>query len=550
MGSIFGSKVLYGVSVTPGIGIEVAQIDYDRHILMNYVSKPFEFDARMTGVGFDLDIFKETLLDALVEIGAPQGSEIVLVLPTTIFSVVDWPASMDQVQIINNVEDGILDTPQFQNEPGEPSYSYCILPNSTIQFNKIVYTALHKSLIMEIALQISSMKYKLVAIDTSVNSSLNALVYSGRVNVAPDASWVMLVVDNNYCRVIPMQGRNYVDCIEERINIGKVLGDAENYDIVVNSVNPILDNTPSPLLYVISKTDLISAKILADKLKYKSQIVHLEANSYTNEPLIDLAVDLDPEKCKLASLDVIGAGVRTKSSQNITAPLNLFNALLGDVYTSQVPPVLGGIELSVENMLKYGIMIAILILAIAFGFSYFIKNTANETESKIQEFNVKIAAIDKFLEENKDISTEKFSEADNVAVGLSDNKNIYSYYTIVGTEIPKKLWLTSLDIGEHVSIEGQADNLESVYAFFRNIKDYNPESAIKLQRLGLAGKSGSKEFTEIGSGDYDTESVLTSLNADFYEFRISDVAETSGKTENNVKKSDTKLPPGLDPIEE
>ncbi|MCQ2743403.1 MAG: PilN domain-containing protein [bacterium] len=547
--NLINKKNIYGVSVTPDIGIEVAQIDYEKGILLNYLSKPFEFDTKMQNTSFDLDIFKEVLHDALLEIGAPQGSEIILTLPTAIFNVKDWPASMDTAQIINNIEDEIAENPLFQNEMDEPIYDWKTMPNSTIQFNKIVYTALNKSLVTEIAIQIQDLKYKLVAIDTSLNACLNALIYSNRVEVDRDTVWVMLVVENNCCRIVTMQGRIYVDCIEEKINIGKVLEDAENYDVVVNAVRSILKNTPSSMLYVLSKTDLISAKILADKLQYKSQIVHMEANMYASEPLLELAPSIAPEAGKLVSLDVVGAAIRKDYGDNSVAQFNMFNKLLGDIYTSQVPPVFKGIELSIENMLKYGIAIAIVLFVAAFSMLFIINKAMVNQDAKLQKINEDIAAIDKFLEENKDISSNKFSEPDEIKSGLIENKHIYSYYTIVGTEIPKKLWLTSLDIGQHITITGQADNLESVYSFYRNIKDYNPSSEIKLQKLGLAGKSiGNKEFSEIEGDTPDTDSILTSLNADFYEFRISDIAESAKKPEKT--ESNDNLPNNLEPIEE
>lgn len=547
--NLVGKRNVYGVSVTPNVGIEVASIDYNKGILLNYLSKPFEFDIKMQNISFDLDIFKETLYDALLEIGAPQGSEIILTLPTAMFNVKDWPASMDTAQIINNIEDDIAENPLFQNEVDEPIYDWKIMPNSTIQFNKVVYTALNKSLVAEIAIQIQDLKYKLVAIDTSLNASLNALIYSNRVEVDRDSAWVMLVVENNCCRVVTMQGRIYVDCIEEKINIGKVLEDAENYDIVVNAISPILKNRPSSMLYVLSKTDLISAKILADKLQYKSQIVHMEANIYASEPLLELAPSVTPENGKLVSLDVVGAAIRKDYGDNSVAQLNMFNKLLGDIYTNQVPPVFKGIELSIENMLRYGIAVAIIVLVVAFCITFIVKRAMVEQETKLQKYIDDIVTIDKFLDENKEVSANKFSEPDEIKSGLIENKHIYSYYTIVGTEIPKKLWLTSLDIGQHVTITGQADNLESVYGFYRNIKDYDPSSEIKLQKLGLAGKSiGNKEFSEVEGDIPNTDSILTSLNADFYEFRISDVAEPAKNPEKT--ESNDKLPNNLEPIEE
>ena len=132
------------------------------------------------------------------------------------------------------------------------------------------------------------------------------------------------------------------------------------------------------------------------------------------------------------------------------------------------------------------------------------------------------------------------------------NKNIFTYYQIVGTEIPQKLWLTNLELGKYTTIEGQADNLESVYSFFRNIKDYNPKSAVKLQSLGLA--TASKLTTLSNEGSFDTDSILSSMNADFYQFRISDAPyeKSTGAQKgdkNNSKGSKSSLPLGLEPLD-
>ena len=441
MGLNFSKKAVVGVSVTPDVGIEVAQINYEKRLLKNYVCKPFSFDAKLQG-NFDLDIFKETLYDALVEIGAPQGSEIVLNLPSCLFEVKDWPASMERMQVVSAIEDELYESPLFKNSSDEVVYSYAQLPNSTVQFNKYAYAAAPKNIVMEIAVQIRDLNYKLVAIDTSVNSTLNALIYSGRVDVAPNISSVMLMVENTCCRLITMQGRSYVDYKEEKINIGRVLEENENYEIVLNAVTPILGRIPSSLLYVISKTDVISAEALASKVSYGASIVHQEVNSYNKTPFIELAFDMDPAKCRLASLDVIGAAIKRDFGQNSLAPLNLFNEILGDVYTSQVPPVVAGIELSIENMLKFGIVFAIVILGLAFTGVYLLSNGKAEKEAQLQKLDTDIATITQYLKEHDDVSTQAFSEVDEIRIGLTDNKNIYSYYTIVGTEIPKKLWLT------------------------------------------------------------------------------------------------------------
>ena len=233
-----------------------------------------------------MDIFKETLQDLFLELDISKGADVAITLPAAAFKVNDYPASLNEEQISNVIEEELTENPIFKET--EPCTSAVKLPNSTIQFNKIAYTAEPKVQLIEIAMQIKELGYNLVNIDTSVNSTLNALIYRERVDVSPNTSWVMLLIENNVCRIIPMQGRNYVDYFEEKVGIGEVLGDAENYATVVAAVNPIIKNLPSQYLYVVSKTNVISAEALAGKLIYNGQIIHHEANCFTKESFLEV----------------------------------------------------------------------------------------------------------------------------------------------------------------------------------------------------------------------------------------------------------------------
>ena len=404
-------------------------------------------------------------------------------------------------------------------------------------------------MLLEIAMQIKELGYKLIKIDTSTNSTLNALIYNERVDVSPDTSWVLLLVENNCCRVISMQGRNYVDCYEELISIGEVLGDEENYSTVINAVNPILKNLPSQCLYVVSKTNLISAKLLADKLEYGAQIVHQESNYFSTAPFLPMVSDIDVRTASGISLDTIGAAITRDFGAESTAHINLFNASLGDIYLLEQPPILKigdfSIVFSMENMVLVSVIITVIAVVLTLVALLPLNGTVSQKKGELSKVEANISQIQSFLDENKLISSELFDEGDEIRVGLMHNKAVYTYYTIVGTEIPKKLWLTSLKFDKYITIEGQADNLESIYAFFRNIKDYDPESNIKLQKLGLATKSKLTALTE--EEVFDTDSIITSMNADFYEFRISNAPEVQ-KTDNQSKKGAGNLP-DLEPIE-
>lgn len=534
---LFKKSIVVGVSVTSEIGLEVAQIDFATRTVLKYANRPLEYDINRRDIA-DLDIFKETLKDVMDELAIPKGASVVLNLPTVVFKVNDYPAALDEAQVSNAIEEELSEYPLFQNT--DPCSSATVLPNSTIQFNKVAYTAAQRATIVEVVMAIKDLGYKTLAIDTSVNSTLNALMLKDRVNTEGDVSWVLLLVENNCCRILPMNGRNYVDAFEERISIGEVLGDAENYSTVISAVSPLLKNLPSQYLCVVSKTNIISAEILASKLSYPAPIIHQEANSFSNEAFMDISPDVDESLAPIISLDIIGAAVYQDFLPYSSAHFNLFNKSLGDIYLEEQPPefTIAGrrIVLSIENLIKIFIVLAILIALPALIAFFMLNNNIKTEQDTIADLDAKIQQMTKFLKDNESVSSDLFDEGDEIKVGLEHNKNIYSYYTIIGTEIPRKLWLTHVKFGDKTTIEGQADNLESVYAFFRSIKDYNPESEIKLQKLGLASSS-QPQILDDSSQDFETDSILTSMNADFYEFRISDEPEVK---KEDLKKDDLK----------
>lgn len=549
---------IVGVSVTPEVGLEVAQIDFATQTVLKYGIRQLEYDASRREIA-DLDLFKEALQDLFFELQIPKGTEVVLNIPTVAFKTNDYPAALDEAQISNAIEEELADHYIFKTV--EPAVSAVRLPNASMQFYKIAYTAAQKQMLIEIALGIKDMGYKLVGIDTSVNSVLNALMYKQRVDVSID-SWVLLIVDSYCCTIITMNGKNYVDTYEERISIGQVLDDAENYSTVVGTVTPILKNLPSKYLCVVSKTNIISAEVLASKLSYTAPIIHQEANCFSKEAFLELGPEVDEKFANIVSLDIIGAAIYKDFEQYSDAHFNLFNKSLGDIYTSEQPPeiMLGGrtIVFTPQLLIFAFIVVAIVIILPTVGALLYYANLISTQQNKMAELDQKVQEINQFLKDNENVSSDLFDEGDEIRLGLAHNKNIYSYYTIVGTEIPKKLWLTHLKLSDKTTIEGQADNLESVYAFFRSIKDYNPNSDIKLQKLGLASKTSFTPIEEnVENGDntnsqeFDTDSILTSLNADFYEFIISD-DPNAGKSQakQGTENTDNNGLPGLEPINE
>lgn len=522
----FKKSSVVGVSITPENGLEIAQIDFTSGTVLKYGRKSVDYNIVRREIA-DLDLFKDTLTDLLEELDIPKGTELVLNMPPSAFKIVDYPASLDELQIESAIEEELYDNPYLKNY--EPAYSHKFTATS-LQFNKVAYTAVQKSTLIELILFIRELGYKIKTIDTSVNSIFNSLVYLDRVNTEPDTNWVLLTIDNGCCRIMSVQGKMYVDVYEEKVSIGDVLSDAENYATVIAAVEPILAKMPSKYLCIVSTTNVISAEIVANKIKYSSPIIYQEANCYLKDALLKLSPLVEEEYARSISLEVIGAAIYPDYAARNTINFNLFNKTLGDIFLLEQPPTImnGKVVLTNEFLIAVFAVFVVVIGIFAFCVWGWLGVQTKNMQNDIDNMNSEIERIKAYLEAHKDISANTFDEGDEIRIGLAHNKNVYSYYTIVGTEIPKKLWLTHLKLGDKTTIEGQADNLESVYAFFRSIKDYNPESDITLQKLGLAAV-GSNKITEL-----DKDAILTTLDADFYEFRISNEIEVK----KPAKKSD------------
>ena len=266
---MFKKSSVIGVSISPEKGLEVAQVDYSSGLVHKYKRKSIEYNSVKREIA-DLDIFKETLQELLEELNIPKNSEIVLNMPAVTFKVGDYPSALEEVQVESAIEEELYDNPYLKNY--EPCYGYSLI-NSSLQFNKYAYTALQKSTMIEIIMSIQEMGYKVTAIDNSVSSMLRSLIYLDRVNTDPDTNWVLLTVDNSCCRIISMMGKKYLDVFEEKISIGEVLSDAENYTTVISAIEPILKSLPSKYLCVVSKTNIISAEVLSNKIQYSAPII-------------------------------------------------------------------------------------------------------------------------------------------------------------------------------------------------------------------------------------------------------------------------------------
>ena len=108
----FKKNSVVGISISPELGLEVAEVDYLEKRVCKYARAPLAYDYVQKNIA-DLDIFKETLQDLLANLEIPKGSDIVLNMPPVAFDITEYPASLTNEQVEIAIEENLASLPIF-----------------------------------------------------------------------------------------------------------------------------------------------------------------------------------------------------------------------------------------------------------------------------------------------------------------------------------------------------------------------------------------------------------------------------------------------------
>lgn len=532
------------VAITPEMGIEVAELNFNTGCIVKYANRRFDQQVTIRNIIPDMDMFKELLHDCFVELGV-KNAEVVLILPTISMGLGSYMASQANHTIIQSIADD-LTSKELIFRDNDPLVALTSL-SVTIQSKIVAYTASIYPIVQEAAQIICNLGHKIEAIDTSFAATYRTLVQTGKAQIRDNENWMFLLVDGSAARLMALNGDTITEYFEEQImfDYTDTIG---NCDMVISAMQSYWDKVPANYLYIVSRTDNVSAEILAQKLNLNKSTIFLEANGSRKEAFID-APSFAEDIVMQISPDVIGGCLYDEGMLHF----NLFTEDLGDVYLNQQPLVICGVTVTVPKVIALTALILALILGPTGGYWYYlsqecktIQESIDEKDRSINELNAKIRKYDGL------VSTDKFNEKDQIKIGLAANTDVYNYMDLLGKDTPSKLWLTGFQVKKtdttggiqsHIAIEGQADNIDSIYTFYRNIRDSvdsgNAENEAKLQKLGLANKSTKLDFSStlpengfggINSFNENSNDIILSSNADFYEFVI------SNKTLDELKK--------------
>ncbi len=515
-----GSKDTVYLSVTPGIGLELIQLDIQSRTVKNYAYRPLEYNEALRELS-DIEGFKNAVTELFNELKVPLKSSVVLNLPMVLFGSKELPLLLADDAVTEALTSEVEQSYIFKRY--EPVISWTDASNSQSgDLRKLFYSAIQKNVIDDIKNALNELGITLAGIETSLTSILKALAFTGLAaeQMKDNVSWNLMLISQNGYSICSMIGKNIVDYYEEPLAIKSFEGD-EIYNAINASAQITLMSYPANYLYVISETDMVSAELLSKRLQADGIINFWENNSFKKQDALPVSLEVLEETAHKISLEAIGVAV----GNNVNLPIK-FNFMSGssseglsDDPNEPVHVVLGSSEFDISPNAARNIAVAfaIVILIPAIIAFLVVPMIANKKQALLDDVNSRLQQTDAEIkrlqeEQNKQNDFDVNAEIKKV---LTDNRAKLMAYTALGEAVPKNLWVTyfvAKDDGKF-DIKGDSSNVEDIYLFFRNMKDSLISTKLRLHKLEMKSDSVDDAVTIDPNQPTDYEFEVTNMTA-------------------------------------
>ena len=515
-----GSKDTVYLSVTPGIGLELIQLDIQSRTVKNYAYRPLEYNEALRELS-DIEGFKNAVTELFNELKVPLKSSVVLNLPMVLFGSKELPLLLADDAVTEALTSEVEQSYIFKRY--EPVISWTDASNSQSgDLRKLFYSAIQKNVIDDIKNALNELGITLAGIETSLTSILKALAFTGLAaeQMKDNVSWNLMLISQNGYSICSMIGKNIVDYYEEPLAIKSFEGD-EIYNAINASAQITLMSYPANYLYVISETDMVSAELLSKRLQADGIINFWENNTFKKQDALPVSLEVLEETAHKISLEAIGVAV----GNNVNLPIK-FNFMscsssdgISDDPNEPVHVVLGSSEFDISPNAARNIAVAfaILILIPAIIAFLVVPMIANKKQALLDDVNSRLQQTDAEIkrlqeEQNKQNDFDVNAEIKKV---LTDNRAKLMAYTALGEAVPKNLWVTyfvAKDDGKF-DIKGDSSNVEDIYLFFRNMKDSLISTKLRLHKLEMKSDSVDDAVTIDPNQPTDYEFEVTNMTA-------------------------------------
>lgn len=547
-----GSKEIVYVSVTPGVGLEMIQIDPTIKAVKLYGHKPLEYNDSMREI-VNYDDFKEALQELFTELNLNPKCNVVLNLPMVHFGKVDLPLLLNDEAVTEAIISEVEQAYIFKRCEPVVSWFEANSPSgsSASENRTIFYSAVQKPAVDKIKEILTELGATLSGLEISLISSLRALSYSdlAATQMVNNTAWNLMVLNSSGYSIVAMSGKHIIDYYEEPLAL-KTYEIDEIYDVINASAQIALMNFPTNYLYIVSETDMVSAEHLASKLQVEGKIDYLENNSFRKNEIVPVSLNILPDEVTKISLEAIGIAVSRMES--FPAKLEFSgnrSEFSGDGEESIAFDFKGREIVLTESVLQKIVLgiAGILILPIWIGMMALPKMQEAE-KTKLEIVKKDIKEVDTQINSLKSQSSTKgnFLVATEVENVLKSNRTKLMAYSAIGESVPKNLWITylSIDNSAKIDIKGVSENVENVYLFFRNMKDSLVNVNLRLHKLEMLSTSIDDAVSFDGPTMYEFQ-ITNKSNVELNANTESVAAEQSdNKAKNGLGSFADKLKPG------
>lgn len=507
-----GSKDTIYLSVTPGLGLEMCQIDQQTRTVKAYAVRELAYNEASRDIT-DYEAFKNAVAEMFEELKINPKCNVVVNMPLVSLGTMSFPLLLADDAIATGIISEVEQTYIFRRmEPAVAWQDVNSASNAGSDNRKVLYSAIQQAVIDNISAALGSLGATLAGIEVSLASYLRALDFAGytTAQMQDNVTWNLMVVSSNGYSLTSLVGKNVIDYYEEPLAIKTFEGD-DIYNAIVASAQITLMSYPANYLYIISETDQVSAELLSKKIQGAGNIDFLENNSFKKHEVLPVSLDILPDNVLKISLQAVGCATANISSY----PLK-FNFLGTKTLTAagEEPVSISfgdkSFEITPTAAMNMAVLIALVVAVPLVLLGYiFLPKVESEQQQKLDDVNVKIQDIDEQLkkmegEKSKASAFELKKEVEDV---ISFNRAKLMNYSAIGQSIPETVWITyfmTQDSGL-VDIKGASTNVEDIYVFFKNMKDSLINTKLRLQKLDMQSASVDDLVSSSGPSNYEFE---------------------------------------------
>ena len=506
-----GSKDYVYVCINPSVGLEMIQVDPVLKIVKAYGRRPLEYNEITREIS-DYDEFRKALEELFKALNISSKCNVILTSPTVYFGKVELPLLLNDESVTGSVISEVEQVYLFKK--CEPVVSWFeSISSASADTRTILYSAIQKPVLDKIKLILTDLGATLAGFEPYAMSILRALAFTDltKIQMVDETPWNLMVINSTGYSIFAMSGKHIIDYVEEPLAL-KTYELEEVYTELSSSIQLGLLNFPTNYLYIISETDLVSAEHLSEILNVEGTVNYLENNSFKKNEILQASLNVLPDDVMSISLEAVGIAVsrianllpiRMDFSGNVISESSSGEESISFEFNGQE------ITLTEETLKKMSFTLAAVLLIPALTIMLILPNISKKQEAALQEVNDQISELDTQINSlNQQASTTGTfvvkTEIENV---VGNNRKKLLAYSALGESVTQNLWLTYFKTKEDgkVDIKGVSENVEDIYVFFKNLKDFLLDKNLRLYKLEMASSSLDDVVSSVGDGSYQFE---------------------------------------------